>query len=146
MSGKCFVDTNVLVYAQDRTAGVKYDVARQLLRELWESRQGVLSTQVIQEFCATLLRKIPRPLDYGAVVEALDDYIRWEMVVNTPQAALEALRLQQRHQLSFWDALIVRSAQVAGAEVLYSEDMSHGQRYGSVRVINPFFDHSTSIA
>jgi predicted nucleic acid-binding protein len=138
MSGKGFVDTNVLVYAQNRTAGVKYDVARNLLPELWESQRGVLSTQVIQEFCATLLRKIPRPLDYDAVVEVLDDYIRWETVVNTPQATLEALCLQQRHQLFFWDALSVRAAHVAEAEVLYSEDMSHGQRYGSVRVINPF--------
>jgi predicted nucleic acid-binding protein len=138
MSGKYFVDTNILVYAQDRTAGVKYDVARNLLRGLWQSRQGVLSTQVLQEFCVTLLRKVARPIDYDAVVAALDDYIRWETVVNTPRATLEALRLQHIHRLSFWDALIVHSAQVAEAEVLYSEDMSHGQLYGPVRVINPF--------
>jgi predicted nucleic acid-binding protein len=138
MSDKYFVDTNILVYAQDRTAGTKYNVSRNLLQGLWENKQGVLSTQVLQEFCATLLRKIPRPVDCDSVAAVLDDYTRWETVVNTPRATLEALRLQQRHQLSFWDALIVHSAHVAEAEVLYSEDMSHGQRYGPVRVINPF--------
>jgi predicted nucleic acid-binding protein len=138
MSDKCFVDTNVLVYAQDRTAGTKYDVARNLVRRLWEAQQGVLSTQVLQEFCATLLRKVPQPINYDAVEAALADYFLWEVVVNTSRATLGALRLQQRHSLSFWDALIVYSAQVAEAEVLYSEDLSHGQLYGAVRVVNPF--------
>jgi predicted nucleic acid-binding protein len=138
MSGKYFVDSNVLLYAQDRTAGTKYDVARNLVRDLWETQTGVISTQVLQEFCTTLLRKVPRPIDYNAIEAALDDYLRWETVVNTPRATLEALRIQQRHRLSFWDALIVHAAHVAEAEVLYSEDMSHGQSYGTTRVINPF--------
>jgi hypothetical protein len=75
-TSRCFVDTNILVYAQDRTAGIKPDVSRNLVQQLWETRLGVLSNRVLQEFCATLLRKIPRPVDGDAVDAAVQDYLR----------------------------------------------------------------------
>src|SRR5277367_4465908 len=138
MNGKYFVDTNILVYAHDRSAGTKYQLARDLLERLWLEKQGVLSTQVLQEFCAAVLRKSPHPLDTQELEERLDDLLRWEVIVNSPAAALEALQLRKRYHLSFWDALILRAAAIAEAHVLYSEDMAHGQRYGNVRVVNPF--------
>ena len=70
--------------------------------------------------------------------ETIADYLTWEVVVNTSAAVLEALDLEGRYEISFWDALIVQAAQIAGAATLYSEDLSDGQTYGLVRVVNPF--------
>jgi len=66
------------------------------------------------------------------------DYLAWQVVVNNGDSILEALELEERYQISFWDALVIQATGAAGAEVLYSEDLSDGQIYGSVRVINPF--------
>jgi predicted nucleic acid-binding protein len=137
MSGKRFVDTNILVYAHDITQGAKHGRARELVSSLWESGDGVLSTQVLQELCVTVRRKVARPLSSGSTRKLLEDYMKWPMVVNTADSVLEALDLESRYQLSFWDALIVQAAASCGAEILYSEDLADGQKYGDVRVVNP---------
>lgn len=72
------------------------------------------------------------------VREAVLVYASWQVVVNTGSSVLRALELEQRYQISFWDAMIVQAAESAGCEVLYSEDLPHGQEYGSVLVVNPF--------
>jgi predicted nucleic acid-binding protein len=137
MSDKYFVDTNILMYAHDTSAGAKHDRAKALLEELWRDRTGVVSTQVLQELSVNLRRKAGRPLDVEATREIVADYLTWQVVVNGGESILDALELEARHQISFWDALVVQAAQASGAEVLYSEDLSDGQTYGSVRVINP---------
>lgn len=83
MSDKCFVDTDILVYAHDRSAGVKHDRARQLLEQLWDSGQGVLSTQVLQELCVNLRRKVRHPLSVDDLRHLIRDYSTWEVVTNT---------------------------------------------------------------
>jgi predicted nucleic acid-binding protein len=138
MSDKCFVDTNILVYGHDRSAGGKHKAAQALLEGLWDSGRGVLSTQVLQEFCVNLRRKAGRPLSGDEIVRLIQDYSSWEMVVNTPQSIVHALDVEGRYKISFWDALIVQAAESSGAAILYSEDLADGQRYGSVRVVNPF--------
>ena len=138
MNGRSFVDTNILVYAQDQTAGTKHEIALNLTERLWNSNLGVLSTQVLQEFCVIVTRKIARPMSFAQLRHILDDYLSWEVVINAPAATLGALQLQERYQISFWDALLIHAAKTAEVEILYSEDLSHGQRYGSVRVVNPF--------
>lgn len=60
------------------------------------------------------------------------------MVVNSEHSIVEAIRIEERFGLSFWDALILQAAQSSGAGTLYTEDLNHGQRYGSVEAINPF--------
>jgi predicted nucleic acid-binding protein len=137
MSARCFVDTNVLVYAHDASAGLKHDRARELVEGLWQSRAGVISTQVLQELSVNVRMKAARPLGLEATRELVSDYLAWHVVVNDGEAVVAALDLEQRYQVSFWDALIIHAAQVAGADVLYSEDLSDGQRYGEVRVVNP---------
>jgi len=137
MSDRCFVDTNLLVYAHDVSAGGKHDRARELIESLWRDRSGVLSTQVLQELYVSL-RKAPRPLPASEARQVVSDYLRWEIVVNTGESVLEAVDIETRYRLSFWDALIVQAAAASGAERLYSEDLSHGQAYGAVRVVNPF--------
>ena len=137
MSDKCFVDTNILVYAHDRLAGVKHQRAQMLLEQLWDSGQGVLSTQVLQELCINLRRKISHPLPVDEVRLLIRDYATWEVVTNTPESVLQALDIELRYKISFWDALILQAAESSGASILYSEDLATGQRYRAVRVINP---------
>jgi len=136
MSDKCFVDTNILFYAHDRTAGLKHERAKRLVNDLWESGAGVLSTQVLQEFCATV-RRVDRSRPIEDLQRLIQDFSSWEIVVNTRESILAALEIEARHQISFWDALIVHAAQSCGASTLYSEDLNTGQAYGSVRVVNP---------
>jgi predicted nucleic acid-binding protein len=133
-----FVDTNVLVYAHDRSEGAKHVLARKLVEQLWESGEGVLSTQVLQELCISLRRKMGNPFSLEEVREIVQDYLRWPIVVNTADSVLRALEIEGRYKISFWDSLIVQAAELAGATVLYSEDLAPGQAYGAVRVINPF--------
>jgi predicted nucleic acid-binding protein len=145
MSGKCFVDTNILVYAHDRSTGVKHERARQLIESLWSSGKGVLSTQVLQELCINLRRKSVHPLTLDEVRRLVQDYLSWEVVVNKPDAILSALEVESRFRISFWDALIVHAAESAGAEILYSEDLASGQQYGTVQVVNPLLDPATAV-
>ena len=137
MSDRYFVDTNILMYAHDASTGAKHEPAKALVEELWRDRTGVVSTQVLQELAVNLRRKVRRPLDAKAVRDIVADYLTWQVIVNGGDSILEAIDLESRHQISFWDALVVQAAQVSGAEILYSEDLSDGQTYGSVRVINP---------
>ncbi len=137
MSDKYFVDTNILMYAHDTSAGVKHDRAKALVEELWRDRAGVVSTQVLQELWVNLRRKAGRPLDSRATREIVADYLSWQVVVNGGDSILAALELEERYQISFWDALVVHAAQSGGARILYSEDLSDGQHYGEVQVKNP---------
>ena len=137
MSDKYFVDTNILMYAHDNAAGAKHERAKALMEELWRDRTGVVSTQVLQELAVNLRRKAVRPLDAKATRDVVADYLTWQVVVNGGESILEALDLEARYQISFWDALVLQAAHASGAEILYSEDLSDGQMYGSVRVVNP---------
>ncbi len=136
-SQRVFVDTNILIYAHDASAGEKHRRARALVERLWDSRTGVLSTQVLQELAVNLRRKVTPALDSATIREIVADYRAWRVVVNDADSILEALEIEDRHQVSFGDALIVQAAQVSGATLLYSEDLSDGHQYGSVRVCNP---------
>jgi len=140
MSDKYFVDTNILVYAHDRTAGIKRLRAQKLLERLWDSGQGVLSTQVLQELCINLRRIAGNPLPMGEVRLLIREYSTWEIVTNTPESVLLALEIENRYKTSFWDALILQAAERSGASILYSEDLAAGQRYGAVQVVNPLVD------
>ena len=137
MSDKCFVDTNILVYAHDRSAGLKHQRAQMLLEQLWDSGQGVLSTQVLQELCINLRRKASQPLPVEEVRQLIRDYSTWEIVTNTAESVLQALDIEVRYKTSFWDALIFQAAESSGASLLYSEDLATGQRYGTIQVVNP---------
>lgn len=137
MPDKYFVDTNILLYAHDRSAGLRHERARQLVEQLWASGQGVLSTQVLQELCIILRRKIARPLPVEEMRGIIQDYLSWEIVINDSASVLQALEIELRYQTSFWDALILQAAESSGAAILYSEDLATGQKYGAVQVVNP---------
>lgn len=137
MPDKYFVDTNIFLYAHDRSTGVKHERARGLVERLWTSGEGVLSTQVLQELCINLRRQIARPLAAEEIRRIIQDYLSWEVVVNSPTSVLHALDIELRYQISFWDALVLQAAESSGAAVLYSEDLAAGHRYGAIQVVNP---------
>ncbi len=137
MNDKAFVDTSILVYAHDLVSGIKNERARALIEKLWSTGDGVLSTQVLQELCINLRRKAAKPLTMEETRSLIEDYAGWEIFVNTHKSIIEALTIEARYRISFWDALIIQAAESSGASILYSEDLSDGQTYGSVRVVNP---------
>jgi len=140
MSGKSFIDTNILVYAHDESDITKHRRAMQLIDRLWDERGGVLSTQVIQEFVVSLRRKVRVKLSALEIRRRMESFLLWEIVINQPRAAIRALEIEEKYGISFWDAMIVQAAESAGCEVLYSEDLSHEQEYEGVLVVNPFLD------
>ncbi len=135
-----FVDTNILVYAYDSEAGLKHERARRLLAALWREERGCVSIQVLQEFYVVVTRKIPRPLPSHVASQIIADLGLWR--VHQPHVAdiLNAVDLQHRYALSFWDAMILQSALVLDCSVLWSEDLSHLQIYHQIQVRNPFAD------
>ncbi len=135
---KVFVDTNVLVYAHDSTAGRKRDIAREVVLDLWNNETGVLSTQVLQELFVSLTKKIPIPIDGRKARTILEDLCAWDVVVNDEQSVLNAIDLKAKYQLSFWDSLILEAARRSGATTLYSEDLSNGQQVVGITIVNPF--------
>ena len=137
MSDRYFVDTNILMYAHDAAGGTKHDRAKVLVEALWRERSGVVSTQVLQELCVNLRRKAGRPVGLETARKIVADYLAWNVVTNTGESILEALEIERDYGISFWDALVVQAAETSGATVLYSEDLSDGQTYRGVRVVNP---------
>jgi predicted nucleic acid-binding protein len=138
MSGKCFVDSDILVYAHDRTAGIKHLRAQMLMEQLWDSGWGVLSMQVLQELCICFCRDTSNPPPVEEVHHLIHDYSAWEVVPNSPASVQNALELVTKYKIHFWDALVLEAAERSGATILYSEHLATGQRYGAVQVVNPF--------
>jgi predicted nucleic acid-binding protein len=137
MNGKTFVDTNILIYAHDADAGIKHEIARNLLRELWHRRAGVLSPQVLQEFYVNVTRKIASPLPKPAARALVDSYALW-CGETSPADLAAAFRIEDENHIGFWDALIVASAWKSGAERIVSEDLNADQIIAGVRIVNPF--------
>jgi predicted nucleic acid-binding protein len=139
MMEKTFVDTNVLIYAHDVDAKAKRDVAKNVLRELWSERRGVLSMQVLQEFYVNVTRKIASPLPKDAARLVVNSYSIWCME-TTPAEIAAAFRIEDESHIGFWDALIVASAAKAGTTRVLSEDLNAQQMIAGIRIENPF-DH-----
>ena len=137
MTDKSFVDSNVLIYAYDADAGVKRTAAAAVLRELWDRRSGVLSTQVLHEFYVNVTRKIAAPLSKSSARAVVDAYAPW-CVNTTPAETSAAFRIEDEARISFWDALIVAAARKAGAVRILSEDLNAGQTIAGIRIENPF--------
>ncbi|MCB1057000.1 MAG: PIN domain-containing protein [Acidobacteria bacterium] len=132
------VDTNVLVYLHDGSAGKKQAQAIELVDRLWDEHVGALSIQVCQEFYVTITRKVPKPLSPAVARDFLATLAAWHVHRPDIDDVLAATDLQQRYQVSFWDAMILRSARALGCSTVWSEDLNAGQSYDGVVVRNPF--------
>ena len=138
MSDRVFVDTNVFVYLFDGDTPDKQSVARELVAELSKNAILVLSTQVLQEFYVSVLRKLEKPLPPRQAQQATEELSAYTVVqVDTP-LIFRAIELSQSETVSFWDALIIRAAMEAGCVRILSEDLQDGRSFGDTRVANPF--------
>jgi predicted nucleic acid-binding protein len=133
-----FVDTNVIAYAHDRSEHRKEAIAQAKPDALWRDRTGVLSTQVLQEFYVAATRKFDPPMPRGGARAVVEVYAEWPVVQIDVLLLLAASALEERHTLSFWDALIVEAARRSGATRLLTEDLQPGRRIGGVSIENPF--------
>ncbi len=136
--GRTFVDSNVLLYAHDASETEKQPIARALLEDLWSNRSGVVSTQVLQEFYVVATRKFGPPMRRSEAREIVALYATWPVVKIDVGLILDAAALEERLQLSFWDALIIEAARRAGAMRLASEDLQGGRRIAGIAIENPF--------
>ncbi len=136
--GIVFIDTNVLAYAHDTSEEAKQAIAKDLLYELWESERGAVSTQVLQEFYVVATRKFKAALSRKEAREIVSNYGEWRLVHIDLVLIINASKLEEQHQLSFWDALIVEAARRSGATRLLSEDLSSGSTIQGVAIENPF--------
>jgi predicted nucleic acid-binding protein len=137
MTEKVFVDTNILIYAHDIEAGRRHETARDLVKTLWREANGAISIQVLQEFYVNITRKIPVPLPRQIARHLVETYAVWEVVLPCPRDLMKASAIEERHQVSFWDAMIIATALKAGASTLWTEDLSHGKIIEGIRIINP---------
>jgi predicted nucleic acid-binding protein len=138
MTETIFVDTNVLVYRRDSAQGEKQARAEDWMERLWAERSGRLSFQVLQEYYVTVTSKLRPGLDLEAARNDVRSLLAWHPVTVDAGVVESAWVIQDRYQLSWWDALIVAAAQVANCRFLLTEDLQEGQELGRVRVVNPF--------
>jgi predicted nucleic acid-binding protein len=133
-----FVDTNILVYAFDRSNSAKKVAARRLLGELMAHDRLRVSTQVLQELFVTLTKKVDQPCTSEEALTVIEDLTAWPLIIVDYPAIRAAAGVVDQAKISFWDALVVVAAVRSGASVLYSEDLNHGQEILGVRIENPF--------
>lgn len=138
MSGKVFLDTNVLVYACDSHSPVKQGKAQELLMYCTEQERGVLSTQVLSEFFCVVTGRIPKPIEADKAQSLVNDFSIMETVEVDVPMINRAIEAHKQYKLSFWDGLIVSAAERAGCREILTEDLNAGQEYFGVKAVNPF--------
>jgi predicted nucleic acid-binding protein len=142
MTATVFVDTNVLLYAFDQADPQKQAAARRWRTELWASKRGRLSVQVLQEFYANVLRKWPSAREQARA--EIRNLSAWHPVTMDSEILIRGWQLQDRFQLSFWDSLIVAAAKISACNFLLSEDLQSGQELDGVTILDPFSNDPAS--
>lgn len=143
MSELVFVDTNVFIYALDQADAKKQAAAQMWRTALWKNRRGRISFQVLQEFYVKVSQKWP---DARSAVRAeIRDLLAWEPVAIDEEVLEHGWKVQDRFQLSFWDALIVAAAKTASCKYLLTEDLQANQDMDGLRVVNPFLRSPASL-
>src|SRR5271168_404954 len=122
-----FVDTNILIYAHDRDAGVRWQRASQALEQLWEARTGRMSVQVLQEFFAVATGKLKAAVGVAAAREVIRTYSPWVTVPTGVDTVLRASEIAEVAKISFWNGMIIAAAERSGAATLYTEELNDGQ-------------------
>jgi predicted nucleic acid-binding protein len=139
MSDRFFLDTNIFIYSFDRSAPPKAATAQELIDKALSTQKGVVSYQVVQEFFNVALRRFSRPMTAPEAEQYLTTVFRPLLTVHSSMALYgQALRLQANRGLSWYDSLIVSGAVQANCDVLLTEALQHGQKFGSLRIVNPF--------
>ena|SRR5579864_374449 len=139
MSGRFFLDTNIFVYSFDQNAAAKARRAMRLIREGVMTRKGVVSYQVVQEFFNVVLRRFQRPMSMAEAEQYLATIFGPMLSVHSsPALFAAAIQVNHKHRISWYDSLIIASAMEGECSVLFTEDLNHGQKFGSLQIQNPF--------
>lgn len=133
-----FVDTCIFLYAYDKSDINKHHKAKNLIASLWESGKGALSIQVLQELFVNVTKKVPEPLPSSIAAEIVFDLGQWKLHRPDLESILEAIGIQQRNKVSFWDAMIICSAKKLGCKIIWTEDLNSNQYYEEIQARNPF--------
>uniref|UniRef100_UPI0040579159 PIN domain-containing protein n=1 Tax=Candidatus Electrothrix sp. TaxID=2170559 RepID=UPI0040579159 len=133
---KIFIDTNLIVYANDRRDPQKQQKAIELIKELMGVGLGVISSQVLQEYANTALTKLHQ--NHTIVLRQLNLLESLEVVLLNPVLVRRAIEIKSSYGISFWDSCIISAAEAAGCDSIYSEDLSSGQYYSGMKLVNPF--------
>ncbi len=135
---KVFIDTNILVYAYDISAGAKHEEAVAIMSDLWNTGRGVTSMRVLQEFFVNATGNIPKPLDIMTARDVVRDFLKWSPVPINGEVIVDAIDIHAAHKYSFWDSLIIASAIESGAGTLLTEDLSDKHKIKNIVIRNPF--------
>ncbi|MBN2051211.1 MAG: PIN domain-containing protein [Spirochaetales bacterium] len=135
---KIFIDTNVIVYANDKGNTEKQKKALEVVTRLMESGEGVISTQVMQEYAYTAVKKLRQ--NHQVILRQLKLLEHFEVIRQSPDMIRRALEIMTTYGIGFWDACIIGNAEGANCSVIYSEDLNAGQYYSGIKVANPFFE------
>lgn len=138
MSERIFIDTNIAVYLFDNGSPDKQKVSQDIFSGNENRGNLVLSTQVLQEFYVVVTKKLSIPLDPKAAYRSVQNLSSLLVVQIDTEMIMSAINLSQKHTVSFWDSLIIKSAIVGGAKKLYSEDLQNGREFGNLEIQNPF--------
>ncbi len=138
MNDRIFVDTNILVYCFDSANLLKKTKALSIVETLWESSKGVLSLQVLKEFFVTVTGRLSDKMDDAAARAAVIDLLTWNIYYETSASFKKTLEIMKQYRFSLWDANILSAALLSGCDLLYSEDLQHGQIIEEIRIVNPF--------
>ncbi len=145
MSGKCFVDTNILVYSRDSTEPAKQRMAKQWLTHLWQQEAGRINTQVMNEYYVTVTQKLKPGLSKDQARADLRALAVWQPLEISVHLIESAWDVQDQYAYSWWDSLVIASALFLDCQYLLSEDMQHDQSLGSLKIINPFLADCESL-
>jgi predicted nucleic acid-binding protein len=143
MTDPIFVDTNVFLYAMDEASPAKQAAARLWRDQLWKTRRGRVSFQVLGEFYVNAVRKQPASRDQARA--EVRDLLAWNPVVTDAELLEQGWKIQDRYRLSYWDALIAAAAKVSSCRYLLTEDLQTGQAIDEIEVVNPFLTGADSI-
>lgn len=136
MTAASFVDTNVLLYADDIHSPAKRERAESVIKRITDARSGHLSMQVLQEYFAVATKKLRLSAEFAR--QRVEEYAGLHVVVLKPADLLDAIALHREHQFSIWDALIIQAALISHCDTLYSEDLQDGRRIDGLEIVNPF--------
>ncbi len=132
---KIFIDTNIIVYANDCCDPEKQQKAIEVVSELMRNGLGVISSQVLQEYSSVALTKLKQ--DHGIVLRQLVLLEAFDVVLMEPALIRRAIEIRSSYAISFWDSCIISAAESAGCDSIYSEDLNAGQYYSGIKVSNP---------
>ncbi len=133
---KVFLDTNIIIYANDTRDKEKQDKALQLITGLMKTNNGTISTQVLQEYASVAIRKLNQ--NYEIVLRQIKLLETFEVVRQSPEMIRRALEIMQSYKIGFWDSCIISNAEFADCSIIYSEDLNEGQYYSGIKIVNPF--------